>query len=64
MYEITKAFKGSPNGWQVISYKVGDIVSVGDDFSESLLKVCLHNGWAEEVKAAPKPVKKKAVKRK
>ncbi len=52
MFKILKAFKGSPDGMQVISYTVGQEV----ELSVSLGKVALREGWAEDVEK-PKPSK-------
>jgi hypothetical protein len=67
MYKILKDQRASPDGCRVLNYTKGDQVSIGADFSESLAKIFLDKGWAEEVKAVSKPapkVIKKSVKRK
>jgi len=64
MYKILESQRASPDGCRVLDYAKGDIVSIGADFSESLAKIFIAKGWAEEVKPVAKQVKKKAAKKK
>ncbi len=65
MYKILKDFLGSPDGCRVISYKVGDVLKVGTDFSEDLAEVAVTEGWATKYMVDPGvPGKKKTAKAK
>ena len=60
MYKVLKDFLGSPDGCRVISYKKGDILKVSTDFSDSLARVSVTEGWATKYLVEPgKPAKKK-----
>ena len=64
-YEVIKAFKGSPDGCRVVEFKPGQIIEVGEDFSEGNLAAGFRNDWILPVKPAAKPVaKKRAARRK
>ncbi len=65
MYKVLKDFLGSPDGCRVIAYKKGEILKVGTDFSSSLAKVSVTEGWATKYLVDPiKPAKKKTSKAK
>jgi len=64
MYKVIKDFLGSPDGCRVISYKTGQILTEGTDFSADLAEVALVEGWAIKYIVEPKkPAKKKAAKK-
>ncbi len=62
MYKILKDHPGSPDGCRVIDFIKGQEVDIGPDFSESLAKVSVLNGWAVFI-AHKLPSKRKAKKR-
>jgi len=65
MYKVLKDFLGSPDGCRVIAYKKGDVLTVGTDFSSSLAKVGMTEGWVTKYLVDPGvPPKKKAKKAK
>lgn len=55
-YEVIHDFKGSPDGYTIIDYKKGEIVSLVDTLS----KVALAEKWVKPSKTAEKEAKAKA----
>jgi len=64
-YKVLKDFLGSPDGCRVIAYKVGQVLTVGTEFSSSLAKVGITEGWVTKFLVEPqKPAKSKTAKAK
>ena len=51
MYKAVEPFKGSPDGYTVIDYKIGEIMPLVPD----LAKVALEQGWVELIEEPEKP---------
>lgn len=63
MYRVIKDFKGSPDGCRVIEFTEGQILTIGEDFSNSLMEAVVVEGWVVAHDQKPAPAKKSAKKK-